>query len=108
MTYSSLAERSGVSEPTVKRILAGRLAEASFENVAAIAEALGMPLLADPVDIDAFCERAAQEKAQRAARLVQGTSALEAQAVDQEQYRRLVERSVQELLTGPRRQLWAG
>lgn len=107
MSYPSLAERSGVSEPTVKRVLAGRIAEASFENVAAIADALGMPLMADPIDVEDFREQVARQKAERVARLVQGTSALEAQAVDADQYRKLVERSMRELLTGSRRLLWA-
>lgn len=107
MTYPALADRSGVSEPTVKRVLAGRIAEASFENVSAIAEALGMPLMTDPIDIDDFRERVAREKAERVARLVQGTSALEAQAVDEDQYRKLVERSMRELLCGSPRWLWA-
>lgn len=107
MPYPALARRSGVSEPTVKRVLAGRLAEASFENVASIAAALGMPLMAQPIDIEDFRERAAREKAELVARLVQGTSALEAQAVDADQYRTLVERSMRDLLTGSRRLLWA-
>jgi len=107
MTFPALAERSGVSEPTVKRVLAGHAAEASFQNVAAIAEALGVPLLAQPIDIEDFREQAAREKAERVARLVQGTSALEAQAVDQAQYRKLVERSMRDLLSGSPRRLWA-
>ena len=107
MSYPSLAARSGVSEPTVKRGLAGRIAEASFENVVAIADALGMPLMSAPIDVEAFREQVARQKAERVARLVQGTSALEAQAVDADQYRKLVERSMRELLTGSRRLLWA-
>ncbi len=106
MPFPALAERSGVSEPTVKRVLAGRTAKASFGNVAAIAEALGMPLMADPIDVEDFREQVARQKAERVARLVQGTSALEAQAVDSDQYRKLVERSMRELLTGSRRLLW--
>lgn len=107
MTFPALAERSGVSEPTVKRILSGRVGGASFENVAAVAEALGMPLTTEPIDIEAFRERAAREKAERVARLVQGTSALEAQGVDAGEYRKLIERSVRDLLAGSRRRLWA-
>lgn len=41
------------------------------------------------------------------ARLVQGTNALEAQAVDDAEYRRLVERTYHELLARSRRRLWA-
>lgn len=113
MTFPALAERSGVSEPTVKRILGGLggavggVGGASFAHVAAVAEALGMPLTAEPVDADAMRLAAAREKAERIARLVQGTSALEAQAVDEAEYRRLVERSVHELLAGPPRRLWS-
>ena len=107
MSHPALAARSGVSEPTVKRILAGRIGGASFENVAAIAAALGMPLGVRAIDAETFCEHTAREKAERAARLVQGTSALEAQAVGEETYRRLVERSVRDLLSGSRRRLWA-
>ena len=107
MPYPALAQRSGVSEPTVKRVLAGRIAEASFGNVVAIAEALGMPLMADPIDAEDLLEQVAREKAVRVAQLVQGTSALEAQAVDSDQYRKLVEQSMHELLTGSRRLLWS-
>lgn len=113
MTFAALAVRSGVSEPTVKRMLGGRVdaagggGGASFAHVAAVAEALGMPLTAEPVDADDMRLAAAREKAERIARLVQGTSALEAQAVDEAEYRRLVERSVHELLAGPPRRLWS-
>lgn len=106
MTFPALAQRSGVPEPTAKRILAGRLDEASFKNVAAVAAALGIPLTAEPIDIETFRESVARSKAERSARLVQGTSALEAQAVNAEQYRKLVERSVRDLLSGPARRLW--
>ena len=41
LTFAALSSRSGVSEPTVKRILGGRLGEASFTHVVAIARALG-------------------------------------------------------------------
>lgn len=107
MTCSALAARSGVSEPTVKRILAGRAGAASLAHVAAVAEALGMPLTTDPVDADEYRAQAARRKAERIARLVQGNSALEAQAVDPDEHRRLVERSVHELLAGPARRLWS-
>ncbi len=107
MSFPQLAERSGVSEPTVKRILGGHAGSASYAGVAAIAEAMGMPLRSDPINPDEFRERAALEKAERLARLVQGTSALEAQGVPPAEFRRLVARSVHELLAGPPRRLWS-
>ncbi len=107
MTFAALASRSGVSEPTVKRILGGRLGEASFSHVVAIAGALGAPLAADEQDIEEMLRARARAKAHDVARLVQGTCALEAQAVDDTEYRRLVDRTYHELLAGSRRRLWA-
>jgi transcriptional regulator with XRE-family HTH domain len=107
LTFAALSSRSGVSEPTVKRILGGRLGEASFTHVVAIARALGSPIAADPQDVDEMVREQARRKAEGIARLVQGTSALEAQAVDEAEYRRLVDRSYHELLAGSRRRLWA-
>jgi hypothetical protein len=83
------------------------LAGASFENVAAIAHTLGVSLGATEVDAEELCRQQARKKAEQIARLVQGSCALESQAVDGQAYRRLVERSYHELLAGSRRKLWA-
>lgn len=107
MGFAALAERSGVPEPTVKRILGGGLASASFGSVVAIAEALGLAVGVVETSSEEFCRRRAREKARRIARLVQGTSALESQAIDEREYERLVERSFHELMAGPKRRLWA-
>ena len=107
ISFATLARLSGVSEPTAKRILGGQLGEASFANVAAIAVTLGASLGLEELDTDAMCRDQAHRKAEQIARLVQGTSALENQAVDAATYRKLVERSVHELLAGSRRRLWA-
>lgn len=107
MSYSALAARCGVSEPTVKRILGGQLAQASFANVVAISEALGTSFGIEETDPEELCRRQARRKAQQIARLVQGTSALESQAVDRAAYDRLVERSFHQLMAGSRRRLWS-
>lgn len=107
MSYAVIAARSGVSEPTVKRIFGGQIGEASFANVAAVAEALGAPLGMEATDPEEMCRRQARHKAEQIARLVQGTSALENQAVDAQGYERLVERSYHQLMAGSRRKLWS-
>lgn len=107
MSYSIVSDRSGVSEPTVKRILGGQAAEASFSNVVAVAAALGITLELGITDADELCRAQARHKAEQAARLVQGTSALESQAVDPETYGRLVEKSYLQLLAGSKRRLWS-
>ncbi len=107
MTIPALAARSGVSEPTIKRILSGQAGRVALDAVAAVAQALGLPLGLDPIDIETLREREARRKAERIARMVQGTSALESQAVDDATYRALVERSYHELLAGSKRRLWS-
>ncbi|NBX33499.1 MAG: hypothetical protein EBR07_12365, partial [Planctomycetes bacterium] len=100
MPIAILSARSGVKEPTVKRILGGRAAQASFAHVAAVAEALGTPIGFAAVDPDQFRRAQARAKAEQIARMVQGTSALEGQAVDGVDYQRLIERTTNDLLRG--------
>jgi transcriptional regulator with XRE-family HTH domain len=108
ISLSSLARLSGVSMPTVQRILSGNHRGASFVNVMAIADALEMDLPPTP---RATARKTMRTKAEAKARLlvsmVQGTSALEAQAVDQETQQEMVEQTVHELLAGSRRALWS-
>jgi len=111
IAFPSLAQRSGVPVPTVKRIFGGQIAQASFANIAAIANALGLSLALGESSADQLCRQQARQqarkKAQQMARLVQGTSALESQAVDEKTYNRLVEKAFREILTGPKRKLWS-
>lgn len=108
ISQSGLAERSGVSLPTVQRILTGRSPAASFENTLAIAHVLGMELDATPTaSASEVLELQAREKAKKLVRMVQGTSALEAQGVSKQQITEMIQRTVGELLKGSRRRLWA-
>ncbi len=107
MTYHDLSRRSGISVSTVKRVLGGEEA-ASFSSVAAIAEVLGMHMASAPEeDIASMRERQAEAKARSLVALVQGTSALEAQAVGPAHLRLMKQRTVAELLSGSARRLWA-
>ncbi len=107
MTHVALAARSGVSEPTVKRILSGNISSASLANVLAIAAAMEVSITTGATDADEARARQARAKAEQIARLVQGTSGLEGQAVDQAQFSKLVERSFHELMAGSPRRLWS-
>lgn len=105
MTYPVLANRSGVPIATLKRIFADNSAKASLSNVLAIAEALGMSMsVSETVDVRM---NQALKKAHRVVGMVQGTSALESQGLDEEQIKRMIERTVHELLAGSNRKLWA-
>lgn len=107
MSYAALSERSGVSEPTVKRVLGGRAVGASYGTIEKIAAALGASLELREVDSEQFRADQAHRKSTRLAAMVQGTSSLEGQGIDKRTYQRLVERSCHELLAGSRRRLWS-
>ena len=86
MSMSALAKRSGVSLPTVQRILSGGHAGASFESIVAISNALGMDTsFQERTTAHEFVRQEAMDKARRLVAVVQGTSGLEGQAVDAEQ-----------------------
>jgi transcriptional regulator with XRE-family HTH domain len=107
MSYQALARRSGVSMPTVVRILMGRNPQASFGNVSAIAQALGMTVSIEPTHSPQDVrERQAQTKARKLVGIVQGTSGLEAQAVDPDRLESMTRQTVHELLAGSPRRLW--
>jgi hypothetical protein len=106
MALRSTSDAS-VAQATVVRILSGRHPQASFQNVAAIAGALGLAVEFRPIATVAEMRRnQAAAKARRLVGLVQGTSGLEAQAVDPRQLDDLTEQATNELLAGSRLKLW--
>ena len=81
---------------------------ASFSTVTAVADALGVDLTAAPAeDVTSMRERQAHHKARLLVALVQGTSALEGQAVAATDIALMEQRTVAELLAGSARKLWA-
>jgi transcriptional regulator with XRE-family HTH domain len=108
MPIEALVKRSGVSRATVRRILSGDHTGASFIKVLAVAEALGLEVRFDTETAEeAFRERQAVQKARRLVGLVQGTSGLEAQAVDPAAVECMVQRTTHELLSGSKKKLWS-
>ncbi len=107
MSNAVLARRSGVSLPTVVRILSGRNDNASLHNVASIAEALGLRLkMESEIGVADFREHQARQKARLLAGIVQGTSGLEGQALDDVALGDMTRQTVHELLAGSPRKLW--
>ena len=108
MSHVTLAQRSGVSLPTVHRILSGGHPNASVANVQAIAETLGLRLQFHIMEqAEDLREKQATKKATELVSMVQATSALEGQAVDQQTIKQMIRRTVHELLAGSERKLWA-
>jgi len=117
MSYRVLAELSGASLPVVQRLLSAKVQDPSFPIVMAVVNALGggIPrILPDgsctfefPVSAEKIREQRATEKARKLVGLVQGTSALEAQAVRKADYLQMLNRTRHELLAGSSQRLWS-
>ena len=113
MSKTALARRAAVSLPTIHRILSGRERRPGLETLTAVAAALGVEvrLSASPhvhacSDAAEFRREQARAKAKRLVRLVQGTMALEAEAVGADVLKRMEEHNFHALLAGPDRRLW--
>jgi predicted transcriptional regulator len=117
MPYRALAEFSGVSQPVVQRLLDGKLEAPRFHSVVAIAQALGMRGITFVKDgaiqfgpslsVQELRAEQAMKKAKRLVGMVQGTSALEGQAVGEGAYQAMVDRTYHELLAGSNHRLWS-
>jgi len=113
VSYSALAERCGVSELSVKRVLHGKT-NPTLQSLQSLAKVLGVEIringtvsVVPKSTAEQIRKEAAKAKAEKLVRLVQGTSALESQAVSSNAVRAMVSRTVRELLQGPNHKLWA-
>ncbi len=106
MSVRVLSERSGVPVATLNRLLAGHLSQHKFSTVANVAEAMGITISFEAEPVVTVKERQAASKARRLVALVQGTSALEAQAVNRPAFEAMVRQTIHELMAGSPRRLW--
>ena len=108
MTFEALSKRSEVPVSTLKAIFKKGVEHATFPNVAAIADALGIDIeFANEVDSYELLHQQAVKKARELVGMVQGTSGLESQAVGQSQIEKMILQLVHQLMAGSRRKLWA-
>jgi transcriptional regulator with XRE-family HTH domain len=108
MSCAVLARRVGVSLRTVQRILSGEENNPGLATVIALARELGVGVrLEEQVKAHTIRHRQAERKAERIIAIVHGTSALEAQGIEDETRRDLREKTIHELLAGSERKLWA-
>ncbi len=107
MPLDVLAERAHLSRATVCRILKEKRTSSSLQSVLAVAGVLGAEVELRLRDPEELVEQQVQERAQKIARMVQGTMALESQGLtDPRHLDQLVEVAAREIRAKPRRQLW--
>jgi predicted transcriptional regulator len=115
--YRVLSELSGVSQPVIQRLLSGKVGAPRLPSVLAVARALGLDVIRisedgsikfdSSVDAQALRERQARKKAKKLVGMVQGTSALEGQAIGEADYQAMVDSTYHELLAGSNHRLWS-
>lgn len=106
ISRSELARQAGLGLRTVQRVLSGEDASPAFATIVAIASVLGATLRVDGEDPNSLRLRQAQRKSDQLAAMLQGTSGLEAQAVDDESLQAIKQQMVRSLLAGSSRKLW--
>jgi transcriptional regulator with XRE-family HTH domain len=108
MTLASLADRAGVSLPTVVRILSGKHLSAGIDNVFAISRAMDVTLgIVRQPEPRTVRKKQAKKKADDLVGMLQGTSGLEGQGLDEQTIKEMKEQTVNDLLAGSRRRLWS-
>ena len=108
MSFRVVAERSGLGLRTVQRVLSLQEPGARLDTVLQIADALSVELcLREIGTAHRVRKREAAKKAVRLAAMVQGTSALESQAVPKNDLREIKDEIAARLLSGSSRELWA-
>lgn len=105
MTYDVVAKRSHTSRATVERFFRGQ--SVGLEQAQRIAQALGVALQFTPlVDVQVMREQQGEKKARQLVAQVQGTSALEQQAVPENEIEAMIRQTKHQLLAGSKRRLW--
>lgn len=108
MHFAVLSQKTGISEVTIKRILSGRHPSAHFDHVLSIAAALGVTIEAKITeDAETLRRRQAEQKAKHLMKLVRGNNALEGQSLSRVAYKRMVDKTALQLLSGPKKRLWS-
>ena len=106
MTKQALSQRTGLGSRTVQRVLSGRDAGTTLDTILAIADALKVRLEPKIAPVYRVRREQAMKKASKLATMVQGTSALEAQAVPERDLREIKQEIAAKLISGSGRQLW--
>ena len=106
MPVLALSERADTSVSTVKRVLSGDTS-VSYDTLRRIGRALGADFAINVRAPDVMIKEEAERKASIVARAVQGTSALEAQAVDKETMNRIAQTAAAMLVSSLGSKLWA-
>lgn len=106
MPISALSERANTSVSTIKRVLAGDTS-VSYSTLCRIAQAMGASFEVNARSPRSVIREEAKRKARLVAKMVQGTSAMEAQAVDKETLDRIAQTAEAELVTRLGGMLWA-
>ncbi len=108
ISYRAISKRTDISEATLQRIFSGNHKTTHFAHMLLIADVLGVDIMARIArSAEDIRKEQAEKKADYLIRLIKGNSALEGQGSSPKAYRRMKDKTVNELLSGSKRLLWA-
>ena len=103
-----MSEKSGVSVSGLKSIFKKGVESSQLSNVIAIAKSLGLEISCRSVkESHEVRFEQARRKAENLAGMLQGTMALESQAITNAELEEIIKNMVHELMAGSSKRLWA-
>jgi len=107
LTTAEIARRTGISQPTVYRILSGQSQHVQLDHIIKIGRLLGCSLQWDAVlSEEDLITAQADRKAEKAVRMLQGTSGLEGQGLSPKELDRIRKKTKRKILSGSDRKIW--
>lgn len=109
MSESYIAERAGLSQPTVHRIFSGKHNKTAWNDLIEIGHVIGVEINMEGIRItpaEKILDRQAEQIATHMTRIMQATSQLEGQGLAEKQQEKLKAENKLWLLAGSRKKLW--
>lgn len=106
LSEAALAQMTGVSQPTVHRILSGRHERAAWADVVALAKVMGVVLSVKVLPSAEMLEERAEAVATNLVKRTQATSQLEGQGLSDQKQKDMIRQTVHQLLAGSKSKLW--
>lgn len=105
ISEARIAAHTGLSQPTVHRILSGKHEGATWDDVVGIAHFLGIKIAIETEDADKILDRKAQKLAEAITQINLATNQLEGQGFSKEQKEKFITETKRWLLNEPKK-IW--
>jgi transcriptional regulator with XRE-family HTH domain len=106
LSEAALARLTGVSQPTVHRILSGQHERAAWADIVALSKVMGVSLTVIVMPPQDILEEKAEAVATQLVGKNQATNQLEGQGLSDQTQKAMIRQTVHRLLAGSKSKLW--